>query len=852
MNQRRQPYYDPELLDEPYGPPDEDFDAPPPEESPYDVEPLDNTMAQLAASNLTDFFGSQGALSKHLDGYELRPSQLEMAEAVKRALLQQTNALIEAPTGTGKSIAYLVPAILSGKTIIVATANKSLQSQLFYKDIPFLRQVMGRAISAVIVKGRSNFICNHKWDKELAEHQYIALYDRPDEQVAFLRTWLEETDTGDVDDLPFLLNNELRPRIVSFPDDCLHGDCRYYADDCWVNHMRDKAAEAQILITNHHLLLNALELGEAGYRILPPAGVYIIDEAHGLEQTATAVFETSVTDYTVEQLLARTIFKEHFDSDQLDEVRFHNTLAFQEVAHLSRENSYRIETDLEEMKKLGRALAEMAQRLKLTNPYAEKAEREKQAGAKPAAKNDGNDERSEERKAYELAIEALNSTSTKLLTVAVSKRDSDFVRYAVRVFDRRHTTLELHAAPINPADLLSRHLFHPEGADDAVARTVVCTSATLSTNRHFEHFKARCGLLETGEEQVLPAVFDYPQQALLYQPPLPAYDWRNADGYYNAVAREMERLLEASRGRALCLFTSWSGLQQVQERLQKGDSQKIWPLRAQGDAPRDALLAWFKETKHSVLLATRSFWEGVDIPGDNLSLVVMDKMPFPTPGDPLHSARMKMIDDGGKSSFSDYMTPLMTLALKQGFGRLIRRATDSGVVAILDERLTSKGYGRQARQDLPPARFSRDFKDVHKFFQTVLKSPAEFALNVWATANQTRADLLDEEAEPQTAVQWRWQLLRLQDGKADSQTGHANHLADTVEGEIYAALMGLSDCRQRIERAGRRADQFGVEVRCSSPAAAMMEQGSEGELTRRWAAECSQWKAVQVLALQSG
>ena len=850
MTQRRQPYYDPELIDEPYGPPDEDFDAPPPEEPYYDEEPLDNTMAQLAESDLADFFGSHGALSKHLAGYELRPSQLEMAEAVKRALLQQNNALIEAPTGTGKSIAYLVPAILSGKTIIVATANKSLQSQLFYKDIPFLRQVMGRAISAVIVKGRSNFICNHKWDKEFAEHQYIALYDRPDEQVTFLRTWLEETDTGDVDDLPFLLNNELRPRIVSFPDDCLHGDCRYYADDCWVNHMRDKAAEAQILITNHHLLLNALELGEAGYRILPPAGVYIIDEAHGLEQTATAVFETSVTDYTVEQLLSRTIFKEHFDSDQLDEVRFHNTLAFQEVAHLSRDNSYRIETDLEEMKKLGRALAEMAQRLKLSNPYAEKAEREKQAGAKQAAKTDGNDDRSEERKAYELAIEALNSTSTKLLTVAVSKRDSDFVRYAARVFDRRHTTLEVHAAPINPADLLRQHLFHPEAADGAAARTVVCTSATLSTNRHFEHFKARCGLTETGEEQVLPAVFDYPHQALLYQPALPAYDWRNADGYYNAVAREIERLLEVSRGRALCLFTSWSGLQQVQDRLQKGDSQKIWPVRAQGDAPRDALLAWFKETKHSVLLATRSFWEGVDIPGDNLSLVVLDKMPFPTPGDPLHGARMKMIDDGGKSSFSDYMTPLMTLALKQGFGRLIRRATDSGVVAILDERLTSKSYGRQARQDLPPARFSRDFKDVHKFFQTVLDSPAEFALNVWATSNQARADLLDEDAEPQIAVQWRWQLLRLQDGKADSQTGNASHLADTVEGEVYAALMGLSDCRQRIERAGRKADQFGVEVRCTGSAAEMMEQGREGELTRRWAAECSQWKAVRVLALR--
>ncbi|MFN8491890.1 MAG: ATP-dependent DNA helicase [Caldilineaceae bacterium] len=861
MTRRRPAYTESDFADDLFEPPEpserrrtrhkainlEDADLEETHQEPEPETENTNDMALLAASDLVDFFGKNGALAKQLNGYELRPSQLEMAETIKRALLEKCHALLEAPTGTGKSIAYLVPAILSGKTIVVATANKSLQSQLYYKDIPFLREVMGQAISAVIVKGRSNFICNYKWEKELAEQQYISLYDRADDQVTFLRSWLDETDTGDVDDLPFLLNNDLRPRLVSFPDDCLHGDCRYFDDDCWINRMRDRASEAQILITNHHLLLNALELGWAGERILPPAEVYIIDEAHQLEQTATAVYETNVTDYTVEQLLSRTIFKEHFDSDELDEVRFHNTLAFQEVSHLSRENSFRLESDLEEMKKLGHSLGQMAQRLKLLNPYSEKAEAEKEEkGPKNAS-----DDRSEERKAYELVIEALNSTATKLHTIATSKHDDDFVRYAVRVFDRRHITLEVHAAPINPATLLNKFLFHPENPDGPKGRTVVCTSATLSTNGHFEHFKQRCGLAKTGAERVLPAVFDYPRQALLYQPALPAYDYRNADAYYGAVAHEIERLLEVSRGRALCLFTSWSGLQHVQDRLKKDIGTAIWPLRAQGDAPRDALLSWFKETRYSVLLATRSFWEGVDIPGEELSLVVLDKMPFPTPGDPLHGARMKMIDDAGKSSFNDYMTPLMTLALKQGFGRLIRRATDSGVVAILDERLTSKSYGRQARQDLPPARFSRDFKDVHKFFQTTLQTPAEFGLNVWATALSERADLLDEEAIPHKIILWRWQLLRLQDGKADGQEGKTADLPDIIEGEIYAALMGLEDLRQRIERAGRQPNQFGVEVRCSKPAALMMEQGAEGPLTRRWAAECRQWKGVWVLALDT-
>jgi ATP-dependent DNA helicase DinG len=818
-------------LFEPSEPP---FDLAEPEDLPPEQE---KSMTALAAADLAHFFSSDGPLAHHLTGYELRPSQLAMAEAVKRAMLGGQHALIEAPTGTGKSIAYLLPAILSGQTVVIATANKSLQSQLFYKDIPFLRQVLDREINAVIVKGRSNFVCNLKWEKELFEQQRLSLYDREHDQIKFMRTWLDETETGDVDDLPFVLESDLRPRIVSFPDDCLHQECRFYHSECWVNHMRDKAAEAQILITNHHLLLNVLELGWAGERILPPASIYVIDEAHGLEQTATAVYETTVTDYTVEQLLSRTVYKQHLDDDLLDKVRFQNTLAFQAVAHLSRDNAYRLEQELEEMGKLGRALTDLSQRLKKLNPFGEKP---------PEGKKRQEDDKAEERKLYELAIEALNSTATKILTVATNKRDDEFVRYAVRVFDRRHTTIEVHAAPINPASLLSQHLFQPEDANGTpVARTVICTSATLATGGNFVHFKGRCGIHSVGEEHVLSAVFDYPRQTLLYQPPLPAYDYRNADPYYNAVAAEIERLLEVSRGRALCLFTSWSGLQQVSGRLAQADQAPIWPLRAQGDAPRDALLTWFKSTPHSVLLATRSFWEGVDIPGDDLSLVVLDKMPFPTPGDPLHSARMAAIDKGGGNSFGGYMTPLMTLALKQGFGRLIRRASDRGVVAILDERLSSKSYGRQARSDLPPARFSREFKDVHKFFQSALVNGAEFALNLWSE----EADRRDEEEDTSTTVRWRWQVLRLQDGKADSQRGEAR-LPDKIAGELHALGQGLHDLCGRIERAGRKAADFRVEVRCSTQTADRLQGDREDTLAEAARTAFREWGTVEVRAVR--
>ena len=808
-------------------------------------------MGELLACNLAKFFGAEGPLAHQLSGYELRPSQLEMAEAIKRALVEKKHALIEAPTGTGKSIAYLVPALLSGKTVVIATANKSLQSQLFNKDIPFLRKVLKRPIRAVVVKGRSNFVCNLKWEKELTVQQQFALYDREHQQVSFLRTWLEKTTTGDVDDLPFVLDSDLRPRVVSYPDDCLHQECRLYDDHCWVNHMRDAAAEAQILITNHHLLLNALELGWAGERILPPAAIYVIDEAHGLEQTATAVFETTVTDYTVEQLLTRGVLREHVDEEDLDEIRFQNTLAFQEVAHLSRDNAYRIESELEEMKKLGRRLTELGQRLKQRSPYANKSD-EELLQANPNAEQIG-----EARKAYELTIETVNSAATKLLTVATANHDDDMVRYAVRVFDRRHTTLEIHAAPINPATFLTQFLFHPEEKEETPPRTVICTSATLATNGHFQHFKQRCGLSETGEEIVLPAVFNYPQQALLYQPPLPAYDYRNADGYYTAAAAEIERLLEISRGRALCLFTSWSGLQQVSDRLKRTDAAVIWPLRAQGDAPRDALLTWFKSTRHSVLLATRSFWEGVDIPGEELSLVIMDKMPFPTPGDPLHSARMTMIDGNGQSSFGDYMVPLMNLALKQGFGRLIRRATDRGVVAILDERLSSKNYGRQTRQDLPPARFSRDFKDVHKFFQQALATDAEFALNVWADVTELAAPthkLADKvaslAASSHGAARWRWQLLRLQDGKADTQEGTAPPAASPTLAELHAAISGLQDLRGRIERAGRQPQQYSIELRCRHlPEGLADVQAQDAALVERWMQLQGSWRAVYMRPL---
>lgn len=786
----------------------------------YGDEREDVKPSLLETADLTALVGAGGALAHTLPDYEARPGQVKMAEVVKQAILDECTALIEAPTGTGKSIAYLLPALLSERTVVVATANKSLQSQLFRKDIPLLAEVLGKPVEAVVVKGRSNYVCNLKWEKESVERNRLALYDKEDDQVSLLRRWLGETGTGDIDDLPFVPSNDLRTRVVSFPDDCIGRSCGHFEDNCYVNQMRDKARQAQVIITNHHLLLNALELGEIGFSILPEASIYIVDEAHQLENTATSVFEVETSDYALEQLLARAVFKAHLEQEQLESLRWQNRLAFAEAEGLSEGKVFRLESELEELQKLAGGLKQVQDELRQANPY-ELPEEEGRPQLTP--------DETEDAANYDLAVKGLGSLAAKFQAVASGSLDDRIVRYGEKISGSRHLRLRLHAAPIDPAKQLAKHLFAEEG------RTVICTSATLATDGNFDHFKSRCGVQGQPYEFVAGAVFDYPRQAVLYQPQLPAFDWRERERFYDGVAAEIERLLNVSRGRALCLFTSWTGLRQVHERL----ADVVWPVQAQGHLPRNLLLDWFRETQHSVLLATKSFWEGVDLPGDDLSLVVLDKLPFPSPSDPLHEARMNVLDEAeAGSSFGRYTVPLMTLALKQGFGRLIRRTTDRGVVAILDERLSNRRYGNRARRDLPPARFSRQVRDVHQFYRDALGSKADFALNVSAA--------VDEETEE---TSWRWQLVRLQDGKSDHQES-ALPDCSPMEAEVQAAVAGMRSLRSRIEDAGRFTSSFGVELRCSAATERLLLEGKlPPALRRNWADECAAWGSLAIIGL---
>jgi ATP-dependent DNA helicase DinG len=568
-----------------------------------------------------------------------------------------------------------------------------------------------------------------------------------------------------LEELPFVLDRDTLSNITCPADECLHRDCLHF-DNCFVMRIRQRAAEAQVVITNHHLLITDLQLRAIGGVSLPDTDLIVCDEAHQIEDVATSIFETTVTDYTVTSLMLRRLVREHTPQSKLEEIAAQNRTFFEGVRASMNEPTVKLEGDWEEGIRLGHSVRDLAQTLGRLNPYGDDPDLE------------------EENTRFGLALQAIRSAGDHLLTVSRSNKDGEVVRFAEQVRQRR-VSLILHATPISAAEPLGKYLFGEN--------TVICTSATLATGGTFDLFRSRCGIQEKPLELIGAPVFDFAHQAIVYLPQLRAYDWQNREKYFEAVADETRRLLEASRGRAFCLFTSWAGMQYVSDRLRE---QLPWPLLLQGELPRSELLRLFKTTRHSVLFGTKSFWEGVDVPGDALSLVIIDKLPFPSPRDPLHEARAQRITDEGGNAFTEYTLPLMILALKQGFGRLIRAKTDLGVVAILDNRLSTKRYGDLVLKSLPPAKIARRFDVVQRFFA---KEPfdANYAITVWASPN-------DEEA------QYRWQLTRLLDGRSRDGAG----IADSVVKARWSGLLaGVTQLQNAIRRGKRQVSDFGLEVR---------------------------------------
>jgi ATP-dependent DNA helicase DinG len=661
-----------------------------------DVPPVSG-QADLAAA-VDRVFAGDGPLARALAEFEPREGQRDMAAAVARVFARGGVLLAEAGTGTGKTLAYLVPAILARQRVLISTGTKNLQEQIFFKDLPILRDALRVPFTAIYMKGRGNYLCLHRFaalrdDVEAgspADRLYLALVD----------DWAATTETGDraeIQDLPedVAFWNE----IAATAENCVGSQCPEH-DDCFVTLMRERAAQSDVVIVNHHLMCADAAVRQNAYgEVIPECALAVIDEAHNLEDVATQYFGFSVSNYRfdeltrdLEQLLASGGIADGEGrlGRALNVVDDHARLFFSALG-LARhdhpplakaftgtggEDRARVSPDmLEPVREPGRHVLDALTGLEATVALARESSEDLRAIA---------------RRAAELRDE---------LRFLLDATDRDYVFY----LEFRGRGLFLRASPIDVSALVRNLLL------DRFAATVL-TSATLTVEGAFTYVRSRLGV-ERAEELQLPSEFNYREQAILYLPPrMPSPKTRE---FAQAAAREVVAILTRTQGRAFVLFTSYAMLRLVQPVV---ESALDYPILVQGTAPRSALLKQFRETPHSVLLATSSFWQGVDVVGDALSCVIIDRLPFASPGDPVIAARIDAIVQRGGDGFADLQVPLAVLTLLQGLGRLIRHRRDRGVLAILDPRITTMPYGRRFLASLPPAPVTSDIEDIVEFF----------------------------------------------------------------------------------------------------------------------------------------
>jgi ATP-dependent DNA helicase DinG len=639
-----------------------------------------------ATPAIAEIFGPGGLLEKCMPtGYEHRRSQLEMAELVEETFRTKQHLLVEAGTGTGKTLAYLIPAIRSGRRIVVSTATRSLQEQLFTKDIPFVRKHFAPDLKAAVMKGRANFLCRDKVHR--MEGQPLLKGIEELDWFTQIRDWEKLTETGDRAELSFLPDDaELWSRLDARRDTCTGQKCAEF-NRCFITAMHQRAAEADVIIVNHHLFFADLALRQDDFgSILPEYSAVVFDEAHEIEDVASDYFGRQVSNYRFEDL-AR-------DAEQAIRLtRMGGPELLRRVTRL-RDRA----RDFFECfpPREGRSAFEAAARDVFLEQH-----RAPYDGLIAALK------------AVESHIAALPGKAEELVTVArraaelrleaaflLESSEKNYVYW----FERHGKGIFLAATPIDVSTILRERLF--EAFD-----TIVLTSATLAVAGRFDFLKQRLGI-PVARERALPQEFDYRSQALLYVPAgLP--DVRDA-AFPARAAEEIARVLDCTAGRAFCLFTSYNQMRQVFEGVR---SQTSFPLLLQGTAPRMTLLDRFRATPGAVLFATASFWQGVDVPGDQLSCVIVDRLPFAVPTDPVVAARVRALQEDGRNAFAEYQVPEAVLALKQGFGRLIRTRTDRGVLAILDNRIQRMQYGRIFFESLPEYALTRELAEVRRFMQ---------------------------------------------------------------------------------------------------------------------------------------
>ncbi len=643
--------------------------------------------------------GPGGALATVLDGFEPRNSQQQMAEAVARVVTSDGVLLAEAGTGTGKTLAYLVPALLSGHKVLVSTGTRNLQQQLIDKDVPLLQKALG-PFRATCMKGRGNYLCLHRFEQALHD-------DRPRDDAArvamtLIEHWAPRTQTGDraeladlPEDLPFWHT------ISATTENCLGSECPRYSD-CFVTRMRQEAADADVVIVNHHLLCADAAVRRHSFgEVIPECQVGIVDEAHQLEDVATQYFGVAVSNYRVEQLFTdaaaiRTtpLFVPQQEAEAVSR-------ATELVAVTSRAFFLDLQTRRPGVRQGQEpGSASFAARLRVTGDLLADA-----AGESGLQLIDA-------LTALEEALTLLKDAPEDLRGIAKRAGEiRDDVRFLLRAeaeeyvyfLEIRGRHVALRAAPIDVSHIIRDVLIDRLPA-------LVLTSATLSIGGSFGYVRARLGVGDALEVRV-PSEFDYRTQALVYLPRrMP--DPRTRE-YAEAFAAEAAQLLTASEGRAFLLFTSYAALRDAHARL---STRLPYPMLVQGSMPRGVLIEQFRKTPNAVLFGTSSFWQGVDVVGDALSCVIIDRIPFASPADPVVAARIEALQRRGIDAFAGFQVPLAILTLLQGVGRLIRHRQDRGVIALLDPRLQSMGYGRRFLNALPPAPLTRRPEDVAKFF----------------------------------------------------------------------------------------------------------------------------------------
>jgi ATP-dependent DNA helicase DinG len=642
-------------------------------------------------------FAPDGPLARAMPDFEPRAGQIEMASAVARVFAHGGVLLAEAGTGTGKTLAYLVPAILSRERVLISTGTKNLQEQIYFKDIPALRDALAIPFTATYMKGRANYLCLHKLD-QLNDGAGPAIHDV---FLPVIREWAGKTGTGDraeLQDLPEDVGfwNE----VSATADTCLGQECPRY-DDCFVTKMRQRAAESDVVIVNHHLLCADAAVRQNAFgEVIPACSRAIIDEAHQLEDIATQYFGVNVSNYRFEELARDTErmvaaggVEDRQDKDDiakaLQHLRDHAKAFFTEVAFAHRgdgraRNEERVRANAASLGQTLDAAATLTGALDVLE--ATLALLKKPEDADEAAE----DAATLARRAGELRTE---------LRFLLRGSDEEYVYFV----EFRGRGIFLRASPIDVSNIVRALLLDK-------MRTTVLTSATLTVDGSFEYLRSRLGI-GTADEIRLESEFDFRDQAILYLP-LKMPDPRS-DEFAMAAGKQVIEILRRTRGRAFVLFTSYATMRAVQA---VAEMALDYPILAQGGAPRSQLLTQFRETPHSVLFATSSFWQGVDVVGEALSCVIIDKLPFASPGDPITAARIDAIRARGGDPFGEYQVPLAILALQQGLGRLIRHRRDRGVLAVLDPRLRTKGYGRRFIHSLPPAPVVHDLGQIEAFF----------------------------------------------------------------------------------------------------------------------------------------